>query len=167
MINQCVLEKHVTWPTVAKGLLSHNLRLGLGLHFTTKHATKLHCLGKIVGFKDPEPSFCLCYCCCYSCVPTLVDMTCYEKRYPVFSGQLSTRPPTRTMPSESVYGLNVLNSPFLRRSLKLFWFSLIQWSSAFCNSWGDRGPSLGFMWFSSGCVLLWHRARRFQISLNV
>ena len=38
---------------------------------------------------------------------------------------MSTRSPAWTMPSESVYGQNFLNCPFLRRSLKLFWLYLI------------------------------------------
>ena len=67
---------------------------------------------------------------------------------------LSTRPPTWTMPSESLYGLNFFNSPFLRQSLRFIWLYLIQWCSASCNSLGNKGPSLGFMSFSSGCVLL-------------
>lgn len=77
---------------------------------------------------------------------------------------LSTLPPTRMVPSESVYGLNCLNFPFVKESLKLFWPSLIQWSSAYRNSWGERGPSLGCI-FSSRRILLQILRPRFQITL--
>ena len=77
---------------------------------------------------------------------------------------LSTLPPTRMVPSESVYGLNCLNFPFVKESLKLFWPSLVQWSSAYRNSWGERGPSLGCI-FSSRRILLQILWPRFQITL--
>ena len=82
-----VIKRRRTRGQTAIRQFSHDLIFGLGLHFTAKHASKLHSLGTIMGFKDPEPSSCLYFCCCNCCVSTLVYMTCYEKRYPVFSGK--------------------------------------------------------------------------------
>ena len=54
---------------------------------------------------------------------------------------------------QSLYRLNFFISPFLRRSIRLFWLSLIQRCSASCNSPGNKGPSLGLISFSSACVM--------------
>ena len=46
-----VIQRRCTRVQRAFRRFSHDLRFGLGLHFTAKHATKLYSLGKIVDFR--------------------------------------------------------------------------------------------------------------------
>ena len=73
------------------------------------------------------------------------------------------------MPSESVYGQNFLNFPFLRRSLKVFWLYLIQDPLRFAILGVIEDLLQASCDFPPGAfsVLLWRCARKFQISLNV
>ena len=79
---------------------------------------------------------------------------------------LSARTPLEQYHQDLCTDWGSLTFLFLRQSPRLFWLSLTNWISAFCSSWGERGPSLSVISFSSGGILLWCLARRFQISLS-
>ena len=73
----------------SSGQVSHELCFSSCFNFSAAHASELYRLGQIMSSYDPKLNSYLRYRGCHTSVSDLMEVSSYQKRYPVVSGEHS------------------------------------------------------------------------------